>query len=207
MVRPRRQRGIKNPSDLFATREYKLVNESMGLSTERKVIIGLFLVAGGALVVDQAILGPKEAGASELDLGFNLTPESILNVDLPTKGEIFDKTAASLLNERLSKFEQTMQADPSLDQMFGVPILDDEEVSNALTTGNTTDALSEQSGLPRLSAVMPSSTGGAAVINGVLVRVGDLNADGYRLISVQQRSAVIEKSGKKYTIALPMSGE
>ncbi|MBL4591034.1 MAG: hypothetical protein JKY96_03650 [Phycisphaerales bacterium] len=179
----------------------------MGLSTERKVFLGLFLVAGGAFLMDQAILGPSGAEASVVDLGLDLSSESILaigtQVQSPSKSQA---TAASLLNERLANLTKNIDQDSSLNQLFSDPML------RAIESPTEADAAAVQSTpvvavqLPKLSAVMPSQSGGAAVIDGVLIRAGGESAAGFRLITVQKRSVILEKSGNRYTIEVPVLG-
>lgn len=178
----------------------------MGLSTERKVFLGLFLVAGGALLLDQAVLGPKSAGAALLDSVGDLTTEAISEPAEQAKQAV-RTTAAELLNERLSSMTESFTTEASVSSMFGMPSIDELPVS-ITQDQQSIDALIEiNDNTPRLSAVMPSSSGGAAVINGVLVRAGGMTNDGYSLITVEQRSVVIAKDGKEYTVSLPAYGD
>ena len=183
-----------------------MAKESMGLSTERKVFLGLFLVAGGALLVDQTVLGPKSAGAALLDSVSEITTEAIAEPVEQTKQAV-RSTAAELLNERLSSMTESFSADTSVSSMFGMPSLDELPVEIQSNQQSIAEAIGTNVDTPKLSAVMPSSTGGAAVIDGVLVRAGGTTSDGYRLITVSQRSVVIEKNGREYTMTLPAFGE
>ncbi len=59
--------------------------------------------------------------------------------------------------------------------------------------------------LPKLSAVMPTSNGGAAVIDGKIIRVDQETSGGFRLVEVQRRSIIVERSGTRYVINIPLS--
>lgn len=181
----------------------------MGLSTERKVFLGLFLVAGGALVVDQAFLGPKSAGAGLIESATDLTKEALAEPVEQAKQQA-KTSAAELLNERLSVMTASFASDQPVGSMFGMPTR--EQLPVAITQdqqGTIADAIpATQSGdLPVLSAAMPAKNGGGAVIDGVLIRVGGTTEDGFRLITVRQRSVVLQKDGKDYVVALPAFGE
>lgn len=178
----------------------------MGLSTERKVFLGLFLVAGGALLLDQAVLGPKSAGAALLDSVGDLTTEAITEPAEQAKQAV-RSTAAELLNERLNSMTESFSTETSVSSMFGMPTIDELPVVITPDQQSIGAVAIVDSDTPRLSAVMPSSSGGAAVINGVLVRAGGKTSDGYSLITVEQRSVVIAKDGKEYTVSLPAYGD
>ena len=178
----------------------------MGLSTERKVFLGLFLVAGGAFLLDQAVLGPKSAGAALLDSVSDLTTEAITEPAEQAKQAV-RSTAAELLNERLNSMTESFSTETSMSSMFGMPSIDELPVVITPDQQSIGAVAKVDSDTPRLSAVMPSSSGGAAVINGVLVRAGGKTSDGYSLITVEQRSVVIEKDGKEYTVSLPAYGD
>jgi hypothetical protein len=184
----------------------ELVTESMGLSTERKVFVGLFLVAGGALVIDQAVLGPKSAGAGIIDSVATMAEEAISEPIEQAKDEA-KSTAAELLNERLNSVTDSFASEQSMSSMFGMPSIDELPVTinTQEQSIGSIEPIVQTSG-PMLSAVMPASNGGAAVIDGVLIRSGHTTADGYRLITVRQRSVVLEKEGTEYALTLPAFG-
>ena len=207
MVCPRGRRVNKKTENRVATRWAELANESMGLSTERKVFLGLFLVAGGALVVDQAVLGPKSAGAGIIDSVAELAMDSIAEPAEQAKQEA-RATAAELLNKRLGEMTDSLSKDQPLGSMFGIPAAIDSAAPESVNDEQaiTQDAPAADQ-VVRLSAVMPSSSGGAAVINGVLIRAGGETADGFRLITVRQRSIILEKDGVEYAVSLPVQGE
>ncbi len=179
----------------------------MGLSTERKVFLGLFIVAGGAFLLDQAILGPSSAEASPIDVGLELLSESIADPSKVINSETLNElSAASVLNERLEAVSAGINDQASLNGLFTDPAIVMNAIESGVQPESARGAPAVTITLPSLSAVMPSKSGGAAVLNGVLVRAGDVSQDGFRLITVQKRSITIEKSGKKYELELPVLG-
>jgi hypothetical protein len=179
----------------------------MGLSTERKVFIGLFTVAAAALIMDQAILGPSSAGADVINTGLDLSVEPVPAIAEPV-GSRLEATAASLLNERLADVAVgDAGADSLLNSLFMQPKAPVASIDAGLSSRQVQQSqASVPSNLPGLSAVMPTSNGGAAVLDGVLLREGETNASGYRLITVERRSVTIEKNGKSYILAVPVHG-
>ncbi len=176
----------------------------MGLSTERKVFVGLFIVAAGAFLVDQAFWGPGNAGAGMLDLDLVSDTESAPSVEDAVQSKI-EKTAASLLNERLANIGPDSETSSSLNTMFGQPIIQSVR-HDSTSEQDKVSPVPVALGLPTLSAVMPASNGGAAVIDGTLIRAGKTSPDGFRLIAVHQRSVTLEKDGKTYSIEVPVTG-
>ena len=54
---------------------------------------------------------------------------------------------------------------------------------------------------------MPAKNGGGAVVGGKLLRIGEVDSNGYRLIEVKARSVVVERNSTRYTIDIPMVTE
>ena len=87
-----------------------------GLTTERKVFIGLAAVAGIALVIDQGVLGPKQASAG-LDI---ITADSFAADVMPSpiNSPIQSKASSEILIERLIGQGASAESTSSLGAIF-----------------------------------------------------------------------------------------
>lgn len=187
----------------------------MGLTTERKIFLALALVAGASLVVDQAILSPSGASAASLDADQIASMPSdpiIANIAEPIK-----KSVTEILNERLNKasdgssdIELNAQA-TELQRMFE-PLIKPEskpvikqpikQAQAEIEPASPTQSIPNN--MPSLSAVMPSQTGqSGAILNGTLYIVGDSTPEGYRLLKVNQRQALVEYNSQQFWLTLP----
>lgn len=188
----------------------------MGLSTERKVFIGLAGIAGIALLVDQGLMGPGEASAAAAlpDTG------SVSTVAPPTPAPEPSKPAAAVLIDRL-KSKLTATSDPgiSLGSSFSLAsLIETDSPAIELSTSDLlgpgvvqtqAPAPTHQPGavdLPVLSAVMPAANGGGAVLGGKMLMVGQVGPNGCKLLGVRERGVLVEKDGHRYTIQMPVSG-
>ncbi len=186
----------------------------MGLTTERKVFFALAGIAGLALFIDQGFLGPREAAAESPGIPTAPVGESTLD-----DAEISDpiESAASILINRLGSVSSTDRAG-SLGASFSLtqliePAFQSESVEaptehalplGALDNQETFPIISQSvEGLPTLSAAMPATHGGGAVLDGKLVRVGETGPNGYRLILVHSRSVLVERNGEQFAIEIP----
>ena len=184
----------------------------MGLTTERKIFLALALIAGGSLVVDQAILGPKSASATGLDAGqiSALQNEPILaSITKP-----ITKSVTDILNDRLGKVEASndLNAQAADIQRMFAPLVKPtpEPVSKPTSLNQPAPAVAIEptqqlpTNLPTLTAVMPSRSGhSGAILNATLYQVGDTTPDGYTLLSVEQRKVLVRYQAKKYWLTLP----
>lgn len=176
----------------------------MGLTKERKIFLGLAGVATIALIADQGIFGTQSASADALPIEQSPVAEQLEGA--PTLAEHLP--AAQILIDRLGEHSNATSNDSlgsifSLTKLIDAPATepnsksDDESMeSYALIPPTAHD-------LPMLSAVMPSKNGGGAVLGGKIMRVGQVDGDGYQLIDVHQRSVIVERDGVKYTIEIP----
>jgi len=184
----------------------------MGLTTERKVFLGLVGVAGLALFIDQGVLGPKAASAS------SELPSESSSALLPIASEPVlpvGKPAAEILIDRLRSFGES-DSNQSFDSSFSIVSMIQQPIaiseSNTIETNlSPTTGISQgyttvatPSDLPSLSSVMPSTNGGGAVLAGKLVRVGETGPNGYTLVLVHARAVLVEKDGQQYAIEIPM---
>ena len=189
----------------------------MGLTKERKIFLGLATVAGIALIADQGIFATQGASAQAFDVEA-LPVESII---AESPAEPTTLPAAKILIDRLSEDPGIASSD-SLGSIFSLTKLIEPQVIDqefgADDSGGLLDQLVSRESfalippqaqdLPVLSAVMPSKSGGGAVVNGKILRIDQVNEDGYRLVEVKQRAVIVERDGVKYTVEIPkLSGD
>ena len=171
----------------------------MGLSRERIFIVGLLALAGWALVVDQGLLRPRSASAAGTGpavadaTGGSAEPAAGSPAGLSRLGGL----APAMVAARLRLGEDP---DHAVGDAFALP------AAWASVLGEPPAEEPRGSTGPLvLTAVMPSSSGGVAVINGSPVRVGEpVGATGYRLVRVVAQSAVLEGRGEVLRLELPL---
>lgn len=185
----------------------------MGLTTERKIFLGLMVIAGGSLIVDQAILSPNSASAASLDIN---QVDSFPNEPiLAGISEPIAKSVTQILNERLgSALEgQGVNIEPAEFQQMFNPLVKPKAQSSSTKLAEIAPDREQVAvepaqqipvNMPSLSAVMPSRSGhSGAILNGALYRVGDQTPLGYSLITVEERKVLVEYKGHKYWLTLP----
>ncbi len=187
----------------------------MGLTTERKIFLGLALVAGASLVVDQAILSPSSAGAASLDV--NQVSAMPSEPALAAIAKPITKSVSEILNERLSKAsndtgntELNAQV-AEIQRMFAPlikpqpkPVSPQPNIPTQTEVEPTIPTQAIPTNMPSLSAVMPSQSGhSGAILNGTLYKVGDTTPEGYRLLKVNQRQALVEYNTQQFWLTLP----
>ncbi len=188
----------------------------MGLTTERKIFLGLLGIAGVSVVIDRAVLGPSEAGAATLTAEqINVMPEEPILASLT---DPIKQTVAQIFNDRLGKVGP---GNGSNMQMGDIQKMFSPVVEQAPEAHNTTAVLDEATstiqsvpgtpvkgagkGLPALSAAMPARSGeSGAILDGYLYRVGETTASGYRLIRVEPRKVLVSNNGRETWISLPV---
>jgi len=186
----------------------------MGLTTERKVFLGLAIVAGIALVVDQGILAPKSASADALPPGIDSVPLAQVSSDPSPDPVQSSQQASTKLIDRLKTFPSTelgasFGSSFSLTQMIPAKVdevqTDPQDQGSAQGDSDNSFPLIAPSvaDLPTLSSVMPSANGGGAVLGGKLLRVGQVGPNGYRLVLVHARAVLVERDGVQYAIEMP----
>lgn len=183
----------------------------MGLTTERKIFLGLAAVAVAALIIDQGILAPGAASAqSDMPL-----PEPVASLPIIQAAPRVNKaiSPSDLLIKRIQSAAKGESGEISMDSLFamtqfaGAQTPDSEHATQDQEEQSFPVIVNTPSDLPKLSSVMPSTNGGGAVLSGKLLRVGDVNDQGYRLLQVYKRSVLIEKDHKQYVVELPMTIE
>lgn len=184
----------------------------MGLSTERKVFVGILCVAGSALMIDQVVLGPSNAEAMPEAIAASsdllITPTST-----PAQATVGSSlTMAQVLLERLGGQNaapegRSLGSAFTLDQLIAPPVSDSDpdQVSGERSTQPSLPVITPDApDLPALTAVMPSKSGGGAVLGGKLVRIGQKTPEGFELLEVRERSVILTRDGRLYTITIPV---
>ena len=188
----------------------------MGLTKERKIFLGLAAVAGVALIADQGIFSTQGASAQSVAIEQMPLAEPIVELS-PQEPSL---PAAKVLIDRVNN-PTDLGSNSSMGSIFSLTKMIKPKANDPAgddSGGNLIDELlpeesfgfieSQRQDLPVLSAVMPSKTGGGAVVNGEILRIGQTSDDGYRLVRVEQRSVIIEQDGVQYTLEIPrISGD
>ncbi len=180
----------------------------MGLSTERKVFLAILGLAGLSLVIDQGFLqGPDEAGAGILDLSQVIDePIESATADLASSIKASISTA---LNDRLTKAIESsdLSRDPSTLFFEPKPIpepTEDPKLTTITSKPLPTIPTPTLTDLPTLTSCMPSRTGqSGAILNGKLYLVGQTTPEGFTLIKVIERQAIVERNDREYTLSVP----
>jgi hypothetical protein len=177
----------------------------MKLTKERKIYVGLFVLAAAAFVGDQLFSGPSHPEASaEAAL---VVPAAARTAAIASISTAKERASASLeqggsslrLAEKLAAVdrEQALSTTELSDPFQTAKSWDAPQVSS----DNRPAAFAQRH---KLTAVMVSSArngGESAIIDGELVRVGQ-SLDGFRLIEVSTRSAVFECNKQLARLAL-----
>ncbi len=175
----------------------------MGMTPKHKVyatVLGLGLVALG---VDRAFLGPKKASARELPsqrlVATPTAPVAAVGVPVSTRTL---STPRMVIADRLDGvarsrgFDLGRVPDAFVPSSAWMPV---EPVAAGSGPGGPTTTIIP---IPfELTAVMAGARG-SAIINGEGMVVGDV-LDGYKLVSVGQRSAVLGRAGHRIELTLP----
>jgi len=180
-------------------------------------MVGIFGIATAGLAVDRFVLGPSSASAA------------MPGTELASAGGPLGELAASATEVLRGSLQQalkdTLQAeiDPGAAQRAGsidfgpaaawtanAASLSAPGIDLSVTpAGGGAVAPSGPSpfrgtATPGLTMVMPTSNGGIAVIDGVRLRVGQTHPDGFRLVSLGDRTATIEHNGERFVLSMPV---
>jgi hypothetical protein len=171
----------------------------MGLTRQRKAILGVLGLSGLSLVMDRAFFAPAEAGAdsvvepAEADLPQRTDP-AVAPVALADSGTPPLRSAAAQA-ARLREAAERFHLDPrAIDDVFRPRWLAMPAAPAAEAVESLTDAAAFVA-QHRLSAVMGSGPNGHAIVNGRLLRVGEVMG-GYRLEGVGERLARFSSDGE-----------
>ncbi|MEZ6319390.1 MAG: hypothetical protein R3B49_11680, partial [Phycisphaerales bacterium] len=154
-----------------------------------------------ALVIDRGVLAPASASASEMPAGGGVVDQLLSLAGAATADKQADNTPLLLPAAIAERLKLADGGSGELTDAFALP------VSWTQVTPVSAPVKPEaQRQKLVLSAVMPSRTGGVAIINGTSVRVGDTVAgSGYRLVRVTEGTAVVAQGESEVELSLPQS--
>ncbi len=185
----------------------------MGMTRERKVLVGLGAVAVAGLMFDKVFLSPAEAAAG---------PEApqAASAAGPVQAmatAVTSRVEAGIRDAMLRRLEaHVSESQPDL--AFGPSAAWTERLTSALSAGAGVDEAPAQvqagpeflpgiARRPTLTLVMPTRDGGGlAVIDGQRVRRGETHPDGYRVEHVSARSVTVTLRGSTAVLSLPSPG-
>ncbi|MBT8484520.1 MAG: hypothetical protein HKO59_00475 [Phycisphaerales bacterium] len=173
----------------------------MQLSRRQKsfgTIAGLCVVA---LLVDRLFLAPSgatAAGDSTPDTATTTPPSPLPAVTAPPA-----RNSKHVIAEKLDRLAETEQLDPdNVRDAFLIPEGWIPETPEFITPVEQGSAAAEFLAAHRLNAVMANSRGGYAIIDGKRLRAGE-QLDGFTLVDVRARSAILERDGIRIELSLP----
>lgn len=175
----------------------------MALSKERKLLLGALGSAGLILVADQVLLGPPQgANASPVAPAEPVQPAPASTSDAPLASELdtpeMSRASGKLVaswNEQLSEARPDIADRTELSDPFSATVQHEPDSSGAMSP-------QEFQQEHKLTAVMTGGDIGVAMINRKPVRINQLVA-GYRLISVDSRSAEFRAGDQTVRLVLP----
>ncbi len=171
----------------------------MELSRERKIFIGIFGTAIAALGIDRGLFGPSEAAAA--------SPSGMAQITLADPVEEGASVQTGGVGRTISIFAerlQTLGGDGAVDPMtsgdaFSVPAswLEVEASEQETSTPKTPP------GPPtlRVTSVMPTKSGGIAIVEGRTYRQGEAIGD-FVLETVEARSIILRRGDRLYRVEL-----
>lgn len=172
---------------------------SMMLTKQHKIYLGILGVAALGLVIDRTLLGPSEAVAeSAEDL-----------VVTPSADEGFEHTSGTLpsssdsLAQKLLSIKAASHIDPLNVNNAFTPAWIASVTTATAQIDNQAILAEEFAATHRLTAVMGTGPGGYAIIDGKCLRVGQ-ELDGMRLTSVGDRTAVFESGPLKVELQVQL---
>ena len=177
----------------------------MKLSKERKIFIGLLALAGGGALADRvfvgsdlstpqsAYAGDTETGATPVAAGISFTPFEISD-DTPL---LADRLAAAARSRRVGSdnIQDAFAASESWISRQPAP-------TTASPSPSREDTIAQFTSSHKLMAVITNGGRDYAVIDGHPLAVGQ-SVDGFRLVSLKQRSAVFRSADMSAEMTLP----
>lgn len=176
----------------------------MALNKERKVLLGLLGSAGLILAADQLLLGSPRGAQASAPAGSAAAPTSTPSEDAPaakTKATSVALTgltpqAARQWNQRLDQAAREITVEGPSNPFAEKAVVPAEPAAPGVMSPE------EFAGLHELSLVMLNEESSIARVNGRLLRIGEEIA-GYRLISLDARSALFEHGDQTVRLMLP----
>ncbi|MFK7883792.1 MAG: hypothetical protein AB8F26_06365 [Phycisphaerales bacterium] len=176
------------------------------MSKERWIFVGLAGVASAGLMVDRLILAPSSASAA-LPTDQAALLAGPVSSATNTLGDAATRSLKgvlqSVVRDELASKASSLEFGPAAEWVKTPELLLAESSAGGQNlNGTLTRQVSESNVQERLTLVMPTSTGGIAVIGGKRLRVGEVHPSGFRLLGVQDRSVTIERDGVKSVLTM-----
>ena len=168
----------------------------MKLSRERKVYVAVLALGGCVLGADRFMGGPSSAVASTA----KAPVDSALPVDGSTTPTRVQRVA---LHEHLSLLASPL--DPSMaGESFELDAawfaeLNPKESSTG-KTAETSDSATPNFTPPKVTMVVQDASGGFAVLDGKVLRIGDRTRSGLLLVGIEKGVITVESEGQQYAI-------
>jgi len=182
----------------------------MKLTRSQKMYSSVLGLCLAAFALDQTLLGPDEAGATETPMPVHpapvVSPPGVGGNDEVRDFVIPEFTLASRLEEMAAEYE----LDPlQVEDAFrpSTSWLPERPVEEPVSTDDWESAAEAARFIERhrLSAVMANGRAGYAIVDGKRLRIGQ-QLDGYTLVEVGPRSATLEAHGRRIELTLPQPG-
>ncbi len=173
----------------------------MGMPRDRIVVVGLLAVAGAGLVADRTIFRTEAQAAVEPapDQG-PLAAAGVGKVQTAVAGLIRDQFKQAFDAEFAGQADK-LDFGPAAEWMTR-PVAQQP----AVVPGSVRAPVpANPQGLPSMTVVMPTQSGGVAVIDGVRLAVGQTHPSGFRLVAVGDRSATIVRDGRTIELAMTVN--
>ncbi len=182
----------------------------MKISRERTILIAVLGVAGLGLLVDRVLLGSDVTGPAETTAGVMdvqaVDPASLL-IQPSREQSLAEQPGGAPLAERLRLAVHGRIGDnelPTRNAFVPSPAWIPSGLGT-VQTDEQADRVREFTQQYHLEAVLLTGNRRCAVINGTTVYPGQM-LDGYRLLSVRERSAEFEVDGVRVNLRLPHGG-
>ena len=178
----------------------------MALSKKRKVIVCILGLAVAALLADRALLGSGKPGPKEAAAEPSAAPAAAPNT--PAKSPAAPprqsrETVRESLACRLQALSEAGGSDSAnVRDAFCLSPAWTKDLGPAAPSSPEQDKAEKLKTDHQLMAVMVAREGGYAIVDGKCLRIGQV-LDGFTLISVTEKSAVLESDGIRVELKVP----
>ncbi len=168
----------------------------MKLSRERKVYVAILALGGCVLGADRFMGGPSSATASTTKVA-------------AASSESGDGSAAPAQARRVALHEHLAQLAVPLDpssagKSFQIDRAWYAELSpvdaSVATSARSSDSAGREFKAPRVTMVVQDASGGFAVLDGKVLRIGERTPGGLMLVGIANGIVTVESEGIEYTI-------
>ena len=191
----------------------------MKMTRERKIYGALLCLGVAALAADKLFFSPAEAPAASLLVQNNGPRPAVVAHNKPVVapaaepqpkdqplmglGALADRMRGMAEAERLDLADAKDAFRPPVAWVGNIAVPTQTQQQSGLGPGDAISAFREKH---HLIAVLKSSKGGMAILDGKSVRPGQ-SVDGFKLLRVCENSAVFESNGKTVEMQLPVNAQ